>query len=387
MSTRMVRLERITDAPPERVYRMWSDPDTMTQWLCYQVQGSLLPGARSVLVFPRQQIEIDVLAAQPSSTFRFRWLHPSGLGLATEVVGRASTPRAGARWSRSPTAPTTSPTTPFSTSSPAPSRSGRRASSSCARRSTTRWTCARFASAPPVRRAPHRRRPRAGSARARPGRTRWSTSDGLASRPRRPAAAPPPGRAAARRLPQGPRGREDALVVTDAGDVVPLEALGAVEGGQGERALQPGQARPLRQAVLEVPPQRAQVRGRGQPTRAGPLRPERRAPPPVPPPRRPAAAPLRWRPGRRPRSMASTQARCIEEQAIIVHSAGQPELKGHCREGHELGVRPRQDGPGARPVVAAVLRPGGQQEACPRDLVAAVRKEHDRALVRLATSG
>lgn len=86
MSTRMVRLERITDAPPERVYRMWSDPDTMTQWLCYQVQGSLLPGARSVLVFPRQQIEIDVLAAQPSSTFRFRWLHPSGLALATEVT-------------------------------------------------------------------------------------------------------------------------------------------------------------------------------------------------------------------------------------------------------------------------------------------------------------
>ncbi len=86
MSTRMVRLERVTDAPPERVYRMWSDPDTMTQWLCYQVQGSLLPGARSVLVFPRQQIEIDVLEAQPSSTFRFRWLHPSGLGLATEVA-------------------------------------------------------------------------------------------------------------------------------------------------------------------------------------------------------------------------------------------------------------------------------------------------------------
>ena len=86
MSTRMVRLERVTDAPPERVYRMWSDPDTMTQWLCYQVQGSLLPGARSVLVFPRQQIEIDVLEAQPNASFKFRWIHPEGSGLTTDVA-------------------------------------------------------------------------------------------------------------------------------------------------------------------------------------------------------------------------------------------------------------------------------------------------------------
>ena len=85
MSTRMIRLERVTDAPPERVYRMWSDPDTMTQWLCYQVQGSLLPGARSVLVFPRQQIEIDVMEAQPNTSFTFRWIHPEGLGLTTDV--------------------------------------------------------------------------------------------------------------------------------------------------------------------------------------------------------------------------------------------------------------------------------------------------------------
>ena len=86
MSTRLVRIERVTDAPPERVYRMWSDPDTMTRWLCYQVQGSLLPGARSVLVFSRQRIEIDVLEAQPNDRFRFRWLHPGDLGLATEVA-------------------------------------------------------------------------------------------------------------------------------------------------------------------------------------------------------------------------------------------------------------------------------------------------------------
>ena len=29
MSARMIKMERIVDAPPERVYRMWSDPDTI----------------------------------------------------------------------------------------------------------------------------------------------------------------------------------------------------------------------------------------------------------------------------------------------------------------------------------------------------------------------
>jgi uncharacterized protein YndB with AHSA1/START domain len=85
VSTRMIELERITDAPPERVYRMWSDPDTMNQWLSYQVRGSLLPGARSTLVFQRHQIEVDVLEAQPDSRFRFRWHHHGPPSLATEV--------------------------------------------------------------------------------------------------------------------------------------------------------------------------------------------------------------------------------------------------------------------------------------------------------------
>ena len=79
-------MQRIMDAPPERVYRMWSDADTLSQWLSYQVRGSLLPGARSVLVFPRHQIEIDVLEAEPNSRFKFRWAHPGDLDLATEVT-------------------------------------------------------------------------------------------------------------------------------------------------------------------------------------------------------------------------------------------------------------------------------------------------------------
>ncbi len=86
MNARMITLERTVDAPPDRVYRMWSDADTLNQWLSFQVEGSLLPGARSVLVFPRQRIEVDVLEAEPYRRFRFRWLHGGSTELATDVT-------------------------------------------------------------------------------------------------------------------------------------------------------------------------------------------------------------------------------------------------------------------------------------------------------------
>jgi uncharacterized protein YndB with AHSA1/START domain len=82
----MIALERTVDAPPDRVYRMWSDADTLNQWLSYQVEGSLLPGARSVLVFPRQRIEVDVLEAEPYRRFGFRWLHGGRTELSTDVA-------------------------------------------------------------------------------------------------------------------------------------------------------------------------------------------------------------------------------------------------------------------------------------------------------------
>jgi len=86
MSARMIEMERIVDAPPDRVYRMWSDPETMRQWLCYEVRGSLLPGARSSLVFRRLQIDLDVLEAEPNTRFRFRWTHPDEGDTSTEVL-------------------------------------------------------------------------------------------------------------------------------------------------------------------------------------------------------------------------------------------------------------------------------------------------------------
>jgi uncharacterized protein YndB with AHSA1/START domain len=86
MSTRMIQMSRIVDAPPDRVYRAWSDPETVRQWLASEVQGSLLPGVRSSLVFPRYRIEVDVLEADPNSRFRFRWTHPLDDGISTEVT-------------------------------------------------------------------------------------------------------------------------------------------------------------------------------------------------------------------------------------------------------------------------------------------------------------
>lgn len=86
MSTRMIQMSRIVDAPPERVYRAWSDPETVRQWLASTVEGSLLPGARSSLVFPRLRIEVDVLEADPNSRFKFRWTHPLDADVTTEVT-------------------------------------------------------------------------------------------------------------------------------------------------------------------------------------------------------------------------------------------------------------------------------------------------------------
>jgi uncharacterized protein YndB with AHSA1/START domain len=82
----MIQMSRVVDAPPERAYRFWSDPETVRQWLASSVEGSLIPGARSSLVFPRHRIEVDVLEADPNSRFRFRWTHPIEDGISTEVT-------------------------------------------------------------------------------------------------------------------------------------------------------------------------------------------------------------------------------------------------------------------------------------------------------------
>lgn len=82
---RTVRLERRVDAPPYRVYRAWSSPEALAEWFPDSVEGSLTPGTRSTLVFPDQRVWWEVLEADPTSSFRFRWPWLADESWLTEV--------------------------------------------------------------------------------------------------------------------------------------------------------------------------------------------------------------------------------------------------------------------------------------------------------------
>jgi uncharacterized protein YndB with AHSA1/START domain len=79
-------MERILDASPERVYRAWSDPETMATWFAPQVEGSLAVGARSILIWSDRRIWLDVLEAEPHRRVRFRWAARPDDTAATEVT-------------------------------------------------------------------------------------------------------------------------------------------------------------------------------------------------------------------------------------------------------------------------------------------------------------
>jgi uncharacterized protein YndB with AHSA1/START domain len=85
-SGRWVRVRRVLDASVERVYRAWADPEEMATWFPHAVEGSLLPGARTILVWPDQRVAVDVLDADPYARFRFRWSWLEDAAFATEVT-------------------------------------------------------------------------------------------------------------------------------------------------------------------------------------------------------------------------------------------------------------------------------------------------------------
>ncbi|MFI5255148.1 MAG: SRPBCC domain-containing protein [Candidatus Limnocylindrales bacterium] len=82
---RWVRLRRRLNAPPERVYRSWSDPEELARWFPEQVEGGLAVGSRSVLVWPDRRLWWDVTEAQPNSRFAFRWPWLADESLVTGV--------------------------------------------------------------------------------------------------------------------------------------------------------------------------------------------------------------------------------------------------------------------------------------------------------------
>lgn len=71
--SRWVRMRRRLDASPDRVYRAWSDPETLPRWFPSRVEGSLAPNSRTTLVWPRQRVWWDVLVAESDRLFRARW--------------------------------------------------------------------------------------------------------------------------------------------------------------------------------------------------------------------------------------------------------------------------------------------------------------------------
>ena len=82
---RWVRLQRRFNAPSERVYRTWADPEELARWFPEQVEGGLAVGSRSVLVWPDRRVWWDVIEAQPNSRFAFRWPWLENDSLVTEV--------------------------------------------------------------------------------------------------------------------------------------------------------------------------------------------------------------------------------------------------------------------------------------------------------------
>jgi len=70
---RMVRMVRRLNAPPERVFRAWADPEELARWFPERIEGGLAVGARSTLVWPDRRVWWDVIEAHPSRAFVFRW--------------------------------------------------------------------------------------------------------------------------------------------------------------------------------------------------------------------------------------------------------------------------------------------------------------------------
>ena len=73
---RTVRMVRRLNAPPERVFRAWTDPEELARWFPERIEGGLAQGARTILVWPERRIWWDVVEVHPNHTFVFRrpWL-------------------------------------------------------------------------------------------------------------------------------------------------------------------------------------------------------------------------------------------------------------------------------------------------------------------------
>jgi uncharacterized protein YndB with AHSA1/START domain len=82
---RWVRMHRRLTAAPERAFRAWADPEELARWFPDRIEGGLAVGSRSVLVWSERRVWWDVIEADPSHSFVFRWPWPPKDGLVTTV--------------------------------------------------------------------------------------------------------------------------------------------------------------------------------------------------------------------------------------------------------------------------------------------------------------
>jgi uncharacterized protein YndB with AHSA1/START domain len=98
---RTVRLVQRLDAPPDRVFSAWSEPEELARWFPQRVEGGLAVGARTTLVWRDHRVWWDVLESRRSQSFVFRWpwlpdehlvttvtvtIKPSGYGSQLELT-------------------------------------------------------------------------------------------------------------------------------------------------------------------------------------------------------------------------------------------------------------------------------------------------------------
>ncbi len=82
---RWVRMRRRLDAPPDRVYRTWADPEELARWFPERIEGGLAVGSRSMLVWADRRVWWEVTQARPNRDFAFRWPWLPDEGLVTDV--------------------------------------------------------------------------------------------------------------------------------------------------------------------------------------------------------------------------------------------------------------------------------------------------------------
>ena len=91
-----VVVETDIEAPPERVWRAFSDPGLAAAWLA-PGEMSTQPGDRFILDDQGRRIECEVLEAEPARRLRLGWRDIDG-GVASEVTFTITpTPAGGAR--------------------------------------------------------------------------------------------------------------------------------------------------------------------------------------------------------------------------------------------------------------------------------------------------